>query len=100
MTNTQENKMTNVTHEAMFTEAEMFSMFNVECATSWSSPNSLTKPLLKVKVRKPKANKRVKHTCDKIKAGITTANPGKGRVEDLVAFYAANAEGEVSAFED
>ena len=92
--------MTNVAHETMFTEAQLFSMFNVECATSWASPNSLNVPLWKVKVRKPKADKRIKHTCDKIKGGITTANPGKGRVEDLVAFYAANGDKEVSAFED
>jgi hypothetical protein len=91
--------MTNLSHEAMFTEAELFGMFNVECATAWTSPNSLSVPLLKVKVRKVKASKRVKHTCDKIKAGITTANPGKGRVADLVKFYAAFGEAEVSPFE-
>ncbi len=83
----------------VLSEAELFGLFNVECATSWSSPNSLSVPLLKVKVRKVKQSKRVKHTCDKIKAGITTANPGKGRVADLVAFYAANEGNEVSAFE-
>jgi hypothetical protein len=97
-TNTNKgNEMTNVAHETMFTEAELFGMFNVECADNWASPNSLSVPLLKVKVRKPKANKRVKHTCDKIKAGITTANPGKGRVADLARFYAASGGRGVSA---
>jgi hypothetical protein len=80
------------------TETELFSMFNVDCAPT--GPFSMNVPLLKVRVRKPKADKRVKHTCDKIKGGITTANPGKGRVDDLARFYDAHASQEVSAFED
>jgi hypothetical protein len=41
----------------------------------------------------------MKHTCDRIKEGITDADPGKSRVEDLVKFYAAFGEAEVSPFE-
>lgn len=92
-TTSKGNEMTN------FTDAELFSMFNVECATSWTSPNCLNVPLLKVRVRKPKVSKRVKHTCDKIRDGITTANPGKGRVADLVRFYATHGVNEESPFE-
>jgi hypothetical protein len=36
---------------------------------------------------------------DHIKDGVTTQEPGSGRVDDLVAFYAANAEHEVSPFD-
>jgi hypothetical protein len=91
--NTKENEMTK-----NFTEAELFSMFNVDCAPT--GPFSMNVPLLKVRVRKAKPNKRVKHTCDKIKTGITEEAPGKSRVDDLARFYDANASQEVSAFED
>ncbi len=84
----------------VLSEAELFGLFNVECATSWSSPNSLNVPLLKVKVRKVKVSKRVKHTCDKIKDGITQEAPGRSRVDDLARFYDANSAAEASAFED
>jgi hypothetical protein len=89
----------NIEHEARFTEAELFSMFNVECNSAWASPNSLTMPLLKVKVKKVKQSKRMKHTCDKIKAGITLENPGKARVADLVAYYNNPLNAGVSPFE-
>lgn len=98
MNTNKENKMTN--NLPSLTDAELFAAFNVECSDNWASPNSLSIPLWKVKVLKAKPNKRVKHTCDKIKAGITAANPGKGRVDDLARFYDANAESEISAFED
>lgn len=79
-------------------DAQLFAMFNVDCAPT--SLLSLNVPLLKVRVRKPKADKRVKHTCDKVREGVTSANPGKGRVADLAAFYALHGEDEISAFED
>ena len=83
-----------------FTDGELFGMFNVECAPSWTGPNCLRIPLLKVRVRKAKQSKRLqKMPCDKIKDGVTTHQPGKARVDDLVAFYAANAVNEVSPFE-
>jgi hypothetical protein len=89
--------------DARFTDGELFGMFNVECAPSWAGPNCLRLPLLKVKVKKVKkvkASKRMQKTpCDKIKDGVTTHQPGKARVDDLVAFYAANAAAEISPFE-
>jgi hypothetical protein len=91
--NTQKDKMMK-----SLTDAELFAMFNVDCAPT--TPFSMNVPLLKVRVRKAKVSKRVKHTCDKIKAGITEEAPGRSRVADLARFYDANAEGEVSAFED
>lgn len=94
--NTKENKMTN--NLPQLTDAELFAAFNVDCAPTGLF--SLNVPLLKVRVRKPKANKRVKHTCDKIKDGITQEAPGRSRVDDLARFYDAHASQEVSAFED
>ena len=88
-----------IDHDARFSPAELFGMFNVECADNWSSPNCLSIPLLKVKVKKVKASKRMKHTCDHIKEGITDAAPGKSRVADLVKFYATYGDYEVSPFE-
>ena len=83
-----------------FTDGELFGMFNFECSPSWTGPNCLRIPLLKVRVRKAKQSKRLqKMPCDKIKDGVTTHQPGKARVDDLVAFYAANAEAEISPFE-
>ena len=83
-----------------FTDGELFGMFNFECSPSWTGPNCLRIPLLKVRVRKAKQSKRLqKMPCDKIKDGVTTHQPGKARVDDLVAFYAANAVNEVSPFE-
>lgn len=92
----KENKMTN--NLPSLTDTELFSMFNVDCAPT--HPFSMNVPLLKVKVRKAKVSKRVKHTCDKIKPGITEAAPGRSRVDDLARFYDAHASQEVSAFED
>lgn len=94
--NTKENKMTN--NLPSLTDAELFAAFNVDCAPTGLF--SMNVPLLKVRVRKAKVSKRVKHTCDKIKAGITEEAPGRSRVDDLARFYDANAAGEVSAFED
>ena len=83
-----------------FTDGELFGMFNVECANSWASPNCLKVPLLKVKVRKAKASKRLqKMPCDKIKDGVTTHQPGKDRVDDLVAYYNNPMNAGLSAFE-
>ena len=83
-----------------FSDAELFGMFNVECAKSWASPNCLKVPLLKVKVRKAKASKRLqKMPCDKIKDGVTTHQPGKARVDDLIAFYNTFGDAELSPFE-
>ena len=83
-----------------FTDGELFGMFNVECSPSWTGPNCLRIPLLKVKVRKVKASKRMqKMPCDKIKDGITKELPGKSRVADLVKFYATFGDAEVSPFE-
>ena len=88
-----------IDHDSRFSSAELFSMFNVECADNWTSPNCLSIPLIKVRVRKAKPSKRMKHTCDRIKEGITDADPGKSRVEDLVKFYATYGDYEVSPFE-
>jgi hypothetical protein len=83
-----------------FTDGELFGMFNVECAPTWAGPNCLRMPLLKVKVRKVKASKRMqKMPCDKIKDGVTTHQPGKARVDDLVAFYNTFGDAEISPFE-
>ena len=95
-----------------FSDFELFAMFNVDCDTECKTRNTLrvryieapyafndTKVPLLVN-RKRKVSKRVKHYCDEIKSGVTTHGPGtKGRVADMVRFYAANAASEVSVFE-
>lgn len=54
----------------------------------------------KIRERKIKKSKRSRPFWeDSVKQGVTTAPPGSGRVADLAAFYAQNAEREVSAFE-
>ena len=99
--------------EDRFSDFELVQMFNVECAphvgwerssrkkyddTSAYAFNDVKVPLLVT--RKRKISKRVKHYNDAIKAGVTRHEPGtKGRVADLIAFYAVNAAGEVSAFD-
>lgn len=71
-----------------FTDSELFSMFNVDCDPNRSVWNDVCKvPLWKVRVRKVKPSKRVVHTFDRIKPNITTEQPGKSRVADLICFY-------------
>lgn len=98
--------------EERFTTFELAEMFNVDCDPNCADRKTLrvryldepyafndTKVPLLVR-RKRKATKRVKHYDDRIKAGVTEYEPGtKGRYADLVAFYAANADKEISPFE-
>jgi hypothetical protein len=54
----------------------------------------------KICERKIKKSKRSRPFWeDSVKAGVTTAPPGSGRVNDLARFYDANASCKVSAFE-
>lgn len=42
----------------------------------------------KQRVRKERISRRLrKAACDKVRAGVTKAPPGKGRVQDLARFY-------------
>jgi len=79
-------------------DAELFTMFNIELGgVDWGEYVSV--PLWRVKRRKP-SKRAKKHVGDNIKPGVTIHEPGtKGRVEDLVKFYAENSANEVSAFE-
>jgi hypothetical protein len=53
----------------------------------------------KIRERKVKKSKRSRpHWADSIKEEVTTSLPGSGRVDDLAAFYDANAASEVSPF--
>lgn len=88
-----------VSIDSRFSDGELFGLFNVECANSWTSPNCLSVPLLKVRSRKVKPSSRVRHTCDHIKPDITDENPGKSRVNDLVKFYNNPLNAGVSPFE-
>jgi hypothetical protein len=106
-------KTMKIMHEERFTDVQMATMFNVDLAPTckvrgklrvrWiEAPyafNDCKMPLLVVRKSK-KSTKRVRHFDDTIKSGVTIHEPGsKGRVADMVKFYAANAANEVSAFE-
>ena len=103
---------TKIKLEERFTTFELFDMFQIDC-----DPNCMDRKSLRVRYieapyalndtkvpllirRKRKVTKRVKHYCDSIKAGVTEYEPGtKGRYADLVKFYRANTEAEISPFE-
>lgn len=102
-----------ITHEERFTEVELGTMFNVDCDPSckvrhnlrvrWNDEpyamNDTKVPLLVVRKAK-KVSKRVRRYCDSVKPGVTTHKPGtKGRVADMVKWYAEHAANEESAFE-
>ena len=97
-----------------FTMFELAEMFNVDCDPACKDRKTLrvryidepyalndTKVPLLVR-RKRRLTKRVRPMFDdRIKPGVTEHEPGtKGRHADLIAFYAANAEAEISPFED
>lgn len=75
----------------MISEIEQFRIFNFDCGNG----------VMLFTFKKRKLSKRHKmHVDDNIKPGVTIHEPGtKGRVEDLVKFYAENSANEVSAFE-
>lgn len=96
-----------------FTMFEIAEMFNIDCDPQCMDRKSLrvryidepyafndTKVPLLVR-HKRKLTKRVRPMfADNLKAGISEYEPGtKGRYNDLVAFYAANREAEISPFE-
>jgi hypothetical protein len=96
-----------------FTAFELSQMFNIDCNPDCDyrqglrvryidepyAFNDCKVPLLIN--RKRKLSKRVRPMFDdNLKAGISEYEPGtKGRLADLVAFYADNAEAEISPFE-
>lgn len=99
--------------EERFSAFELAEMFNVDC-----DPNCKTRNTLRVRYidepyalndckvpllvrRKRTASKRVRPMfADDLKAGVSEYEPGtKGRVADLIKFYAANAAAEISPFE-
>lgn len=100
--------------EERFTAFEMAEMFNVDCDPSCTNRKTLRVRYLdepyafndcKVPLlvrRKRKVSKRVRPMfADDLKVGVSTFEPGtKGRVADLIKFYAANAAAEVSAFNE
>lgn len=104
---------TKINLDERFTTFELFDMFNVDCAPDcqdrskfrvryFEAPYAFndTKVPLLIR-RKRKVSKRVRPFNDGLKDGVSKHEPGtKGRHADLVAFYAAHAEDEVSPFKD
>ena len=104
---------TKIKLEERFTTFELFDMFQIDC-----DPSCMTRKTLRVRYidapyafndtkvpmlirRKRKVNKRFTKFNDDLKEGVSEYEPGtKGRHADLVAFYAANREAEISPFED
>jgi hypothetical protein len=84
--------MTKIRHEDMMTEVEicrLFSMIGTD-----GKLRDIRPP------RRKRSSKRVRPVwTDTLKEGVSTAPPGRGRVKDLIRFYAANAASETSAFE-
>ena len=99
--------------EERFTTFELFDMFQLDCNAECMDRKTLrvryidapyalndTKVPLLIH-RKRKVSKRVRPFNNNLKAGVSEYEPGtKGRHADLVAFYAANREAEISPFED
>jgi len=96
--------------EERFSDFEISQMFNVDCEPDCRNRGKMrvryieaqyalndTKVPLLVN-RKRKVSKRVKHYNDTIKPGITTREPGKGRVADLIRYYQNPANEGVSPF--
>lgn len=96
-----------------FSALECAKMFNVDLAVTCPeianvkmrhsdapyATNDCQVPLWHIRKRVRKS-KRVRPAYDdSIKAGITSEPPGKGRVADLVRWYAEHANKEESAFE-
>lgn len=94
-----------------FSAFECAAMFNVDCNPQGKvksakvryieepyAMNDINVPLWTFKKRR--VSKRVRPMFDdNIKPGITEHEPGKGRVADLVKFYAEHAANEESAFD-
>lgn len=73
-------------------------MFNVECSPNTDRGESACSiPLWRFRSRKCKRVRPLQE--DNLREGVSIHPPGsRGRVADLVAFYAANGNAEISAF--